>query len=127
MLRNFLFHNLKGINGNSFLGLSRIDVSRVTEMQCRKRVFTIFEKEYPFVLNLEYAKDTTTKVQPFVEEGVHLYTTNYDEETDTITKRYKTKKDVEMEISEIIEKKNQLINFEKELLLFFLKKSKNKF
>jgi hypothetical protein len=126
MFRNFLFHNLKGIHGNSFLGLNRIDVSRVTEMQCRKRVFTFFEKEYPFVLTIEYAKDTTTKVQPFVEEGVHLYTTNYDEETDTITKRYKTEKEVEKEMLEIIKKKNQLIKFEKELLFFF-KKNKNKF
>ncbi len=106
MRNNILFHVLKGKNGWSFLDLQRINVLKVQEMSCRERCFKIFDKEYPFVLDIEYAEEKTTLV-PMIVNGATIFVSTKDD-LQTITKRYKTSKEVNEEILEIKKKQHKL-------------------
>jgi hypothetical protein len=115
MFRNLIFHTLKGKNGLSLLDLKRIDVSRVKDMTCRERVFCIMDKEYPFVLTIEYAYNFFDR-----RENVRFYEEDFsDLNNETITKRYKTEDEVNQEISEIIKKQDHLAELAKDQNNFY--------
>jgi hypothetical protein len=105
-MKNILFHVLKGKNGWSFLDLKRINVSKVIEMSCRERLFKFYDEEFPFVLEIEYAEEIDTLV-PMIINGATIFVSTNDD-SQTITKRYKTSKEVYQEISEIKKKQNEL-------------------
>jgi hypothetical protein len=106
-MKNILFHVLKGKNGWSFLDLRRINVLKVQEMSCRERLFKFYDEEFPFVLDIEYAEDKTDSVFPIFTSGGTIFVSSH-EDSQTITKRYKTSKEVYQEISDIKKKQNEL-------------------
>lgn len=110
--RNFIYHTLKGINGNSELKLSIIDVSRVTNVSFHKRLFSFFDKNYPFTITINYkTRSEHTTLSPVLTTGpaIGIGLTKQIQEFQIITKRYKTEKECEDEINEINNKRNKLL------------------
>lgn len=112
MIEGVFFHTLKGINGLSYLNISCIDISKIKSMTYRRRLFCIFEKDYPFTLEIIYKEPKTEiRINPVlagnnVGAGLHQYTSF----TQIITKRYKCENDVFDEIKEIKRKEELMKN-----------------
>ena len=110
-MEKILFHTLQGISGWSGLNLKKIDIGKIISISCRKRWFKIFYKEYDYTLTIKYNKP----VQYFVTQrliggssgsGQILNTKTSFEQT--ITKRYKTKEDIDTEMKIILNKQKKL-------------------
>lgn len=112
-----LFHTLKGKNGWSHLSLSKIDVARVVNVRWTERLWKIFDKDCPYTLNIEYyLPQTKTSIAPTFGSGRTGYTV-YNETVlnHSITKRYKTKEDVEREIAELERKMKKLDRYQQQI------------
>ena len=70
-------YTLKGVNGWSFCNLKTIDIRRIITASYDKRIFKFFDKEYDYLLHINYIQSNTSN---------------------TISKRYKTLSDVKKEI-----------------------------
>lgn len=89
-----LFYTLRGSPGWSNLGLVEVDVARVIKSEVRKRWCRIFDRDLPYVLDLEYylPKIDTRVLQ--VPDGRGGYNMTYYKQTilqQTISKRYQTR------------------------------------
>ena len=103
-----MIHILKGLNGWSKLNISSIDINKIKNINYKKRLFTIFDTNYPYTLTIEYN-------EPLYHYGIapgyglygpsiivnHVYLTQY------ITKRYATEIEIQIEIKEIKNKQNK--------------------
>ena len=87
MFRGVFMKTLKGSAGLYRYDISRIDVAFVGETYCCKRLFMIFDQDYPFLLKI-----------PYFESGHFAI----------ITRRYATKQEVDAEVQEINEMKMQI-------------------
>ena len=117
MIEGLLHHTLSGIRGFSYLGHSTIDVAKVLNVSYRKRLFMIFDREYPYTLVISYKNIlTTTSVSPVFVNGQvgHVYGSLTTTES-IITKRYKGKREVFNEIQEIERKQKALESMGKKL------------
>lgn len=101
-------HHLKGINGNSFLKLSIINVSQVSEISYHKRLFSIFNRDYPYTLTIKYDVPSLIPIKiTSGESGVYGGVCEV-KKLHYITKRYKNASECEEEIQKISEKKSFL-------------------
>ena len=101
----FIFQTLKGSEGLSKCPISRLDVSRIQKIQYRKRLFRIFDRDKPFTLQVEYfSPHNVRKINPTImflgSGGIGASLGSEVENTEIITKRYSTEKDVKKEISQ---------------------------
>jgi hypothetical protein len=105
-----LFHTLKGINGWSNFSLKELDVAKIMSISYRERLFKIFDRDEPYSLEISYNHTIeNTSVAPVFtggKIGFSLYQKTTIEQS--ITKRYQTKKDVDLEFSEINHKMKKL-------------------
>ena len=95
MIRDVLFHTLKGINGWSICKRKTIDVARVENVTWRKRRFKILDRDYDYTLSVVCYSDQPTmyfKSKTFVQGMSHEF---------IITKRYKTLDEADDECQEI--------------------------
>ena len=83
------------INGYSMLNYEDLDLTKIIDITFRKRLFCFFNKDYPYVLKIEY--DLPIFIEPYL----------------IITKRYKTEKECIDEIQEINIKKFKINNYVK--------------
>ena len=113
--RNLTTHTLKGINGYSALNYQTIDVSKVVKTSWFKRSFCIFEEQYPYVLEIEYEEEEHCTsffpmflpITPFIMIPIPI---NHYNDTQIITKRYKSYNDLRNDVNEIETKRTQDIN-----------------
>ena len=108
-MNNILFHTLKGIRGWSHCELSKIDVAKVISLDYHERLFKIFDTNHPYTLTIEYKepKHSTTVSPVFAGKGgITINDVTVTEQT--ITKRYKSEKDVKKEVIEIKIKQEEL-------------------
>lgn len=118
-------YKLNGIRGLSICDLFIIDASKVVHMDIRERVFMIFDREYPFVLRLEYYLPQTNLVLSRIsgeknEYDVHTLSA-HTQQHQIITKRYKTREDADRDYN-AIERLQKLEKWHKQKLrtrLFF--------
>jgi hypothetical protein len=110
MRTNILFHTFKFINGNQ----RSIDVAKIAGMDCTKRLFTIFDKNLPWKLTIQYNQPTQTTTLAPVYGGQGSYSfaviptmTQYE----YIEIRYDSEKSVKDEIQAINKKINYLIQY----------------
>ena len=97
---------LKGIRGLSEFQLKQIDVSKIVSIDSRKRLFKILDQDYDYTLDIVYNKSITkSKLMPV---GPIFVPMSYTETEHNMTRRYKTKKDVDDEINEIKMKQNEI-------------------
>ena len=82
---------LKGISGWSLLKLNIVDVTKIEGFNLEKRMFKMFDREYPFTLTVWYYEKTAFKYDSY-----------------RIKKRYKTLDEAQNEINEIFKKQQQL-------------------
>ena len=103
-MKGVSFYKLKGINGWSWFDISTIDVSKIIEMQYFKRFSCIFNRDYPYMLHIDYNEPTTalTILPGFGFDGSFATMITFKLRlTQNITKRYKTEKEVMQEIKNI--------------------------
>jgi hypothetical protein len=104
MIKGILHHTLKGIRGWSLLETTNIDVAKVSEICCGKRLFMLFDRNYPYVLRIQYEEParyfTTTPV--IGGRGFAISTDTVTHQI--ITKRYMTERDAKQEMDEILAK-----------------------
>jgi hypothetical protein len=91
-LKNILFHDLKGIDGWSFLAVNKIDVGRVLDLDVEKRSFCLFNRDHPYTLCIDYKKRENRQIlnPVFVGGKMGFTMQNYTTETCFITKRFKS-------------------------------------
>lgn len=112
--KNLLFHQLKGVYGWSHLSIIRIDIGRIISIEKHKRLFKIRDKCYDYTLLIHYDKSTHwTGIAPVLGGGASFY--NYIDESQMISKRYKTEKDIDNEIKELYEKLEKLEKYRKKI------------
>lgn len=98
-----IFHILKGIPSWSICNISKIDVTKVKDIFYTTRIIKIFDKEYDYTLTIEYKEPKKVlKSYPIIVPGgaIPIFRTEI-EETQFITKRYKTEIECKNEIEEI--------------------------
>ena len=88
MTSNITRHVFKGINGWSYWKLNCVDVSGIANVQYKKRLFKLFDRQYDYTVRIEYYKSCG-----FFKKIVHT------------TKRYKSEEEIIGEINEIANKK----------------------
>ena len=99
-----IYHTLKGTNGWSNLQLQTVDINKVIEIGYSKRLFMIFDRDYPYNLIIKYENiHNNSIITPTVilGGGIGLTQSFYTETSSIITKRYKSQKDVLDEIKAI--------------------------
>lgn len=99
-----LYHTLKNhVRGYGFY-TNPIDIRKVISITYSKRLFRIMDKDYIYRLDIEYydPKSVLTTIHVFSSNGGPAVgiSSSYEEHS-YITLRYKTRTDVEQEISEI--------------------------
>lgn len=108
--RNFV----KGLSG---FHLNPIDVRKVMNIDYRKRLFCIFDKEYKYTLEIKYSNPRSElRVSSVLTTGGQIGTGIYKEyvESSIMTLRYKTEREVKNEIREIKMKQNLITEFDNE-------------
>ena len=119
---------LRGIPGMSSKFLQTVDVAKVGQMTYNRRLFRIFDREYPYTFRLNYRDITTdTSIAPaFVGARVGFTVVDKTYLDYDMTYRYKTEADILVDMKEIqtcqtviknILEKNR-IQAEKELSLY---------
>jgi len=103
-----IIHVLKGIRGLSGLQLQKIDVSRVISLSSKKRDLKILDTDHDYTLAVEYG-EPMLKME-LSNMGSISVPTFYTETKNVITRRYKTKNDIDDEINEIRKKQRELKN-----------------
>lgn len=101
MITNLLFHKLKGINGWSFQTLQNIDVGKIINIKYSKRLFVLFDREYPYTLSIKYL--ITHEKPPYTD-----FTIKQKMGIQCITKRYKNKAELEDDVKQIMKKQQEL-------------------
>ena len=112
-MQGLIFHTLKGIRGWSSLNISTIDVHKVINIEHKKRLFCLFDRQYPYSLEIVYNEPTEIPAvapvfNPRSHAGVGHVVLHNTYLTQTITKRYATEKEVQTEIAEIEAKQEKL-------------------
>ena len=120
MTTGILKHTLRGLNGWSLLCIKEIDVMKVVEIAHRRRLFCIFDREYPWTLTIEY-NEPTESIEPVYTTGGAGFTISV-ELTQSITKRYQTERQVLTEISQIKRKQAGMIEWQKETADLIMKR-----
>lgn len=92
-----MFHNLKGVSGWSQCQERQLDVSLVQSGNYHKRLFTIFDREYPYTVTIDY------KLPRVGASGGHRTVLNQ-----LITVRLVSEQDCIRELTEISEKQKAL-------------------
>lgn len=113
-----IFHTLKGIAGWSILSISKIDIYKIKKIYYKKRLFCIFNREYPYNLIIIYNEPrSTVNFAPGINFNGEFTTSMVDSVSLTvnITKRYKTEIEVKNEIKEIQIKQNKIKLFQKKI------------
>ena len=103
-MEGIIFHTLKGIRGWSKLNISTIDVYKIKDIYYNKRLFCIFDRNYPYTLIIKYNEpQESINLAPGInfKGGVTLSLVNNMCLISDITKRYKTEIEVKNEIEEI--------------------------
>lgn len=111
-----VFHTLKGVPGLSSLGSKIIDVAKVLDMSHRRRLFCIFDSEYPFTLKITYNEPKSTwHISPVVGRYTGAAFHPSVDLTQTLTKRYSSLDEVQKEIDEIKLKQLKLAEYAKKI------------
>lgn len=103
MITGIIFKTLKGRKGFLSYDISTIDVGLVLDMHCERRLFCIFDRDYPYELDIKY----------------HLPPSNINTSRFThqiISRRYKNEKEAHDEMSEIKRMKVDIEKFKHEYL-----------
>lgn len=113
-MRDILFHHVRASFGWG-KQISRLDVSRIEDMQVFPRLFRIYQRNLPYTLRIEYYKpETNTGIAPVFGKGgagISVY-----EQTTTvhiITYRYASQHDAEHELRKLQKKQQDLENMKK--------------
>ena len=110
-MRGIVFHTLRGSPGWSSMNIERIDVSRVSRIGYQERLFTIFDKDKPNTLNIEYYfPETQITVNPVMGGKGGFAVSNTTILNHPITKRYETE---EMVLEEIWMIQNKIRKLDK--------------
>src|SRR5689334_18355327 len=104
--QSLIFHELKGIPGWSGVNKKIIDVAMVKEINFRKRLFRLIDREYPYTLNILYY-DPHFGTSVFTTGGRRVNVSEAFCES-YITRRLKSEHECLSEFNEIIEKQNKL-------------------
>ena len=116
MFNKIIFHSLKGIPGWSTCTHVKIDINKIISINYTKRMFKIFNREHDYTLNIEYDEiNTYTTIIPVIGGNGGFTINNETEKERTITKRYKTLKDVTREIKEIEIKQEALKKYSEKI------------
>lgn len=109
MMKGMLFYTLKGVSGWSTCSHANIDVARVLKISYNKRMFIFFDRDYKYTMSIEYdeIKSETDISSVFGGKGGFVIDNTVILEQ-TITKRYKTQKEVNIDINEIKKRQNIL-------------------
>jgi hypothetical protein len=90
-----IYHQLgRCVNGWTESQISKLDVTKVLDIKYTKRLYPVFNKDYPFILKIEYDK-------PIVS-FLSLSFTHH------ISKFYKTEEECKFDINEILKKKKKI-------------------
>lgn len=109
MLKGMLFYALRGINGWSSCSHTSIDVAKVLKISCNERLFRIFDRDYKYTLSIEYDEiKSDTGISPVFGGNGGFVIDNNVTLKQTITKRYKTLKEANIDINEIKKRQNIL-------------------
>jgi hypothetical protein len=109
MFKGMLFYALRGVNGWSSCSRTSIDVAKVLKISCNERLFRIFDRDYKYTLSIKYdeIKSETGLSPVFGGNGGFVVDKDVTLEQ-TITKRYKTIKEANIDINEIKKRQNIL-------------------
>ena len=115
LMKNVLFHQLSGnyVRGWSNFFTHELDVARVVHITAERRSFMIFDRKYPFTMRIEYKQKTVeNEIGIGIAVGSHpqpvLMPKQEIRETQYISVRYNTLKEINREIYEINKKKERL-------------------
>jgi hypothetical protein len=106
MLKDIIFHTLRGVDGWSSFNRSIIDVARVVSITYHKREFKIYDTDHNYTLTIEYEQPEDEIKIVYVKNGFGV--THGTKTLHMLTKRYVTEIDVLNEIREIEEKQKKL-------------------
>ncbi len=107
-MRGLLHYELKGISGWSASNLQVIDVSNVINVIKRKRMFMIFNREYPYTLGITYEDQYANLFVSPIVGGRGMSLSNFTLSTQFISKRYKTEKEMDIDYNNIMKYKQEL-------------------
>lgn len=113
MMRDVIFHTLRGQSIWYQRPRTAIDVARVLEMHSRARWFVLIQKDLPYELHLKYELPRPSEKLDFAptinvrgQFGV-AFETSYEFEEDIIL-RYKNEHEARQELEDVILKQSQL-------------------
>ena len=117
-MNGLIFHTLRGIKGWSYLSISKIDVFKIKKINYRKRLFCIFDRDYPYTLEIEYDEPNEyyTLAPVFGGNRSSSAIVKQVDLTQIITKRYKTEFEIKIELNELEHKQNKINKFQQELI-----------
>jgi hypothetical protein len=126
MIKGILHYELKGICGWGNCQLTKIDVSNVSKICPRKRLFMIFNRQYPYTMGIEYELPRTVMTAfPVVggnggcSMGYHTVMTQW------ISRRYKTETEMNYDHQNIIDMQNKLKEYSQKKSEEILKEIEN--
>lgn len=112
-LPGIVYHQLKGIQGHSNLGIDYIDVGKISSISYAKRLFCIMDRTHKFTITIEYAEPKTEWVSFPIpvyagQFGIGIMFMKDVSFSQIITRRYNSEEECEAEISAIKYKQTQL-------------------
>lgn len=110
MFKGFVYHTFKGIPVRSPKAL---DVSCIEHMSSKKRIFKIFNRDYPYNLRIVYNKP---KESAGISFGIFPSVYNRVDIHQELTLRYKTREEIESDIQDVNNKKQELNNMKNRLI-----------
>lgn len=104
----YLFQTIKH-QSNKYI----LDVGRIISVDCRQRLFCIFDRNLPYQLDITYYKpsvSTSLGINPIIggNGGIMLANETVHKQNENLNYRYKTEREVELICNEINEKKKLL-------------------
>lgn len=109
-----LSHHVKSPSSKFYV--NPVDVKKVISFDKRKRIFCIFNREYPYELDIEYFNPRHVRAPNFAittGPGIGVAFGEKYEEISTMSIRYKTEREILNDIYEIEKKQKFLEEFEK--------------
>lgn len=109
MYSGLFMKTLKGSRGWSHLQLEQIDISRVIDVNYRKRTFCIFDRDRPYTLDIKYhyPKDEI-KINPIIGGKGGFVVSESVKNDHMITRRFRTESEVIAEVKEIRDYQEQV-------------------
>ena len=106
-INHHIKYTLRGKSGWSICKFKNISISEVVELSYHKRQFMIFDRKFPYTLNIMYYKPKIMTNTIVMNPTIY---NKYEKCWFVITKRYKTEQDILNEINDIKQKQKLIKN-----------------